>query len=136
MMAFLSQAVPLVRRWWPVVASLLALFLSWWQVHAALQRAHARGVAEERLRWEGAAITLQTRQQAAVDTAGAEAASRIAAAQSVESQYVEKVHILYRDRPDPECVDAAGMRLIAEADRQRAAPAGGGAAGMREAGTG
>lgn len=124
----ISRRIP-AGAWWFLVATVLLLLL-WWRFDHALDAAHARGVAAERQRWTAATAAAQqkitennARQQATVDTADRRATDRIAANQAVETHYVEKVRILYRDRADELCVDADGMRLIARADADRTAAA-------------
>lgn len=132
-----------MARWWPILAGAGLLALLWWRIDKALDAAHARGVADERVRWTSAAMNAQreahanaARQQAGVDAADSKAAADLVTARNIETRHVEKIRILYRDRVDPLCVDPDGMRIIADADRERAAAtaAGGGTDPVRKAG--
>lgn len=90
---------------------------------AGCEAAHAR----EQAKAAAKAAQEAARRQEAVDKADSAAAAGIAAHSRVERHFVEKVREVYRDRPDPVCVDADGMRLIQEADRAAGAA---GAAGI------
>lgn len=120
--------IALLTRHWPYFVGggvALALVLGvWW--HGREQ--YRAGVAAERVRWEqaqarAAEISAKNAQnrQAVVDTADQHAAARIETQTIVETRYVDRVREIYRDRDDPLCIDADVMRLIDEADRDRAA---------------
>ena len=86
------------------------------------------GVADERVRWEqvqakasAEAAKRTASQREAVEKAGTRATRSIAGQDRETIHYVEKVREVYRDRDDPLCIDDLGVRLIAEADRARAA---------------
>ena len=91
--------------------------------HAACEAAHTK--AREKAAAQAAADA--ARRQGAVDGADTAAAATIASEGRIERTYVERVREIYRDRPDPVCIDAGGMRLIQEADRAAGDP---GAAGI------
>lgn len=133
MTALLARLLPpgpllsLLKRLWPLLLLGLIGGLLWWRLSAALAAAHDRGVAEEAARRDRAAAVAravaaarQAQQSAAADH---KAATAIDSRRATETSYVEKVRVLYRDRPDPSCVDADGMRLIRAADGSGAAAA-------------
>lgn len=120
----------IIARYWQYFIGggvVLALVLGcWW--HGRVQ--YRAGVAAERVRWEVAQAAAEreasqraTDRKAAADTADRDAAARIETQTIVETKYVDRVREIYRDRDDSLCVDADGMRLIADADRDRAAVA-------------
>lgn len=105
----------------------------WW--HGREQ--YRAGVRVERAVWvraqaEAAAQSAENarNRQSIVDAADLQAAARVEIQTQVETKYVDRVREVYRDRDDPVCIDADGMHIIADADRDRAAvarPAGVGA---------
>jgi hypothetical protein len=122
MLGMLSAVPALLRRadigrWLPWIAAALVAGLVWWQFRAAIDAAEQRGAAAQRLETARAAAALRASQEAEVAAADRSAASAIHSRQSQEIRYVERIRTLYRDRPDPVCIDADGMRVIAEADR-------------------
>lgn len=85
---------------------------AWERGHAACEATHAQARAQAAVR----AAEEAARQQGRVDLSDRAAAANIAVEARVERHFVEKVREVYRDRPDPVCIDADGMRLITKAD--------------------
>lgn len=123
----MTALLPILSRLWPYLAGAALIIGAWaWADH----RGYQRGEADCDARWRVAQAEAQRQanqraadREAIKNQSNKQAAEKIDVITRTEVRYVDRIKEIYRDRDDPLCVGADGMRLIADADRDRAAVA-------------